>query len=209
MSIIVWKCPHECHWGHPCRISSTSTSILTIIKKSHMFDNFDLFDFFQILISGLFVSFCQCKRLWPGLEARNNHKLFLVLFVSWSFSELYIKTHATFFFNRHFCMELKHFVRLWFMMIWINLMLKLYLHYWLFLLLSCLWSSTSKIWITKKKCLTFSYVICYCREPLKIWKLLFIPLMLLSLTVIIRPPIIFSSQLTPDSDPVRYGKSNF
>ena len=44
------------------------------------------------------------------------------------------------------------------------------------------------------------------REPVKIWKLLFIPLMILSLAVIIRPPIIFSSQLTPDSDPVRYGK---
>ena len=41
------------------------------------------------------------------------------------------------------------------------------------------------------------------------WKLLFLPLMVLSLAVIIRPPIIFSSQLTPDSDPVRYGKSNF
>ena len=45
---------------------------------------------FQILISGLFVSFCQCKRLWPGPEARNNHKLFLVLFVSIK-SELFFK----------------------------------------------------------------------------------------------------------------------
>ena len=102
---------------------------------------------FQILISGLFVSFCQCKRLWPGPEARNNHKLFLVLFVSLVNRKNFWWDSRNLDIFRHFCMVLKLFVRLWFMMIWTNLMLKLCLHCWLFLLQSCLYSFTSKIHI--------------------------------------------------------------
>eukprot|EP00093_Oithona_nana_P007890 07890.XXX_346272_342114_1 [CDS] Oithona nana genome sequencing. len=119
----------------------------------------------QILISGLFVSFCQCKRLWPGLEARNNHKLFLVLFAFLYGIEALCQIVIYDDLNQ-FDAEA----------------------------LSALLIISTPI---------MSLVIY--KEPLKIWKLLFIPLMLLSLAVIIRPPIIFSSQLTPDSDPVRYG----
>merc|ERR1712241_429340 len=34
----------------------------------------------QIVLSGIFVSFCQCHRLWPLPPAGNRHKVFLVLY---------------------------------------------------------------------------------------------------------------------------------
>ena len=42
-------------------------------------DNIELQIFFQILVPGLFVTFCQCQRLWPKV-AGNKNKIFLVLY---------------------------------------------------------------------------------------------------------------------------------
>ena len=44
-------------------------------------------DVSQIVLSGLFVTLCQCHRLWPvSPPARNSHKLFLVLYVSYTYT---------------------------------------------------------------------------------------------------------------------------
>ena len=35
--------------------------------------------YLQIVLAGLFVTCCQCQRLWPKAPARNINKIFLVL----------------------------------------------------------------------------------------------------------------------------------
>ena len=110
-------------------------------------------------MSGLFVSLCQCQRLWPTTEARNRHKLFLVLY-AFLYGILALCSVVVYDMLNQFDAET----------------------------LTCFTILTTPI---------MSLLIT--REPMKIWKLFFIPLLLASIIVIVRPPLIFNYEHPEDN----------
>jgi len=104
--------------------------------------------FVQIVLSGIFVSFCQCHRLWPSSPAGNRHKVFLVLY-AFLYGILALCTIFVFDLLDQFDAET----------------------------LISFTIVTTPIWSL--------FVL---KEPVRIWKLLFVPVMFASIVVIAKPP---------------------
>jgi len=105
----------------------------------------------QILLSGLFVTLCQCHRLWPKHPAGNRHKIFLVLY-AFLYGIMALSSIVVYDMLNQFDAE----------------------------------SLTSfTILSTPLMCLIIL------KEPLRIWKFMLIPLILMGIIVITKPPVLF------------------
>lgn len=107
-----------------------------------------------IIIAGLFVTACQCSRLWPN-QADNRAKLFLVLYAFLS-GIMFLCSIEVFDMLNIFDAEF----------------------------VTCCLLVTTPI---------LSLIIL--KEPLRLWKLTFVPVIILAMLVIIRPPLIFNNHM--------------
>jgi len=106
----------------------------------------------QIVLAGLFVTCCQCQRLWPKAPARNINKIFLVL-------------HAFLFAISNICGIVVY---------------------------SWLDPNDAEALISLMCLATPIFSVIIFRETIKLWKIIFIPLLIISMATLIKPPMIFN-----------------